>query len=105
MIRRNFLQSSQYPIATFVSNKVDGLPASYTDGQDYTLKVTGDLTVKQTTKPVTFDVTTRLTGDTLSGKATTKILMSDFGVGPISLMGMLNTQDEVQITFDFIARP
>jgi polyisoprenoid-binding protein YceI len=105
MIRRNFLQSSQYPLAHFVPNKVDGLPASYTDGQDDTFKVTGDLTVKQTTKPVTFDVTARLTGDTLTGKATTKILMSDFGVGPISLLGMLNTQDEVQITFDFVARP
>jgi hypothetical protein len=32
-------------------------------------------------------------------------LMSDFGFGPISLAGILNTEDEVKINFDFVARP
>ena len=67
--------------------------------------MTGDLTVKETTNPVTFDVTVKLDGNTLSCEATTTVLMSDFGVGPISILGILNTQDEVKITFRFVARP
>ncbi|NMC81001.1 MAG: YceI family protein, partial [Chloroflexi bacterium] len=47
----------------------------------------------------------RLNGDTLSGTATSSVLMSDFGIGPISLVGMLQTEDEVKLTLNFVARP
>ena len=105
MIQRNFLESSKYPTATFVTKSITGLPASYTDGSDYSFQISGDLTVHNTTQPVTFQVTAKLVGDTLSGSATTQVLMSQFGIGPISLLGILQTQDQVKITFDFVARP
>ena len=104
-IRRNFLQSSTYPLATFAPTAVTGMPASYSDGQSYTFKVTGDLTVHNVTKPVTFDVTASLSGTTLSGTAATTIKMSDFGVGPITLAGMIQTQDDVKLSMKFVARP
>jgi hypothetical protein len=31
--------------------------------------------------------------------------MSDFGVGPITLAGMLQTQDDVKLSMQFVARP
>ena len=104
-IRSNGLESKKYPTAKFVSTKIDALPASYAEGQEVTFKVTGDLTIKTTTKPVTWTVTTKLAGSTLTGKATTELLMSEFGVGPISILGMLNTEDKVKLTFDFVAKP
>ena len=103
-IQHTGLQSSTYPIAKFAPTSIDGLPDSATEGQDLTFKVTGNLTVKQVTKPVTFDVTAKLSGDTLSGTATTTILMSDFGVGPLKL-AILQTEDKVKLTFIFVARP
>jgi polyisoprenoid-binding protein YceI len=103
-IRSRFLQSSQYPLATFVPRSISGLPESYSPGQPYSFDVLGDLTVKQTTKAVNFAVTAQYDQDTLTGSATTTILMSDFGVGPISIAGILNTEDQVKITFDFVAR-
>lgn len=103
-IRDRFLESSKYPLATFTPIKIEGLPAAGEEGVDYPLKITGDLTIKETTMPVTFDTTVRLVGDTLTGVATTTILMSDFGVGPISIAGILETQDEVKLTLNFIAR-
>ena len=39
------------------------------------------------------------------GRATTEILMSDFGVGPISIVGLLSTEDEMQLSLDFVALP
>ncbi len=104
-IRNNGLQSSQYPIAKFVPTKIESLPATYTDGQDVTLKVTGDLTIKTTTQPVTWDVTTHLSNGVITGQATTELLMSSFKVGPISVLGVLNTEDKVKLTFDFVAKP
>ena len=104
-IRGDWLESTRFPIATFVSTSIEGLPSSYVEGQDYALKVTGDLTVREVTRSVTFDVITRLNGDTLSGTATTTILLSDFSIGPISIAGILKTEDEAKITLEFVARP
>jgi polyisoprenoid-binding protein YceI len=104
-IRGNGLESSKYPKAIFVPTKIESLPASYTDGKSVSFKVTGDMTIKTTTKPVTWEVTTQLNGDTLTGTATTEILMSTFNVGPISILGMLNTEDKVKLTFEFVAKP
>lgn len=104
-IRGDWLESTRFPTATFVSTSIEGLPSSYVEGQDYPLKVTGDLTVREVTRAVTFDVTTRLNGDTLTGTAVTTILLSDFGIGPISIAGILKTEDEAKITLEFVARP
>ncbi len=104
-IRSNGLESSKYPTAKFVPGKVETLPSTYQEGNSYSFKVTGDLTVKTTTQPVTWDVTTKLVGDTLTGQATTEILMSKFNVGPISILGILNTEDKVKLTFEFVAKP
>ncbi len=104
-IRGDWLESTRFPIATFVSTSIEGLPSSYAEGQDYALKVTGDLTVREVTRSVTFDVITRLNGDTLSGTANTTILLSDFSIGPISIAGILKTEDEAKITLEFVARP
>lgn len=104
-IRERFLESNQFPIATFVPNQVEGVPQDYEEGQQIEIQVSGDLTVRDATQPVTFDVTLGGSGDTLTGEATTTILMSDFGFGPISIGGILNTEDEVLIHFRFVARP
>jgi polyisoprenoid-binding protein YceI len=69
------------------------------------LKVTGNLTVRETTRQITFDVITRLEGTTLSGSAETTILLSDFNVGPISIAGVLQTEDQARIILQFVARP
>jgi polyisoprenoid-binding protein YceI len=104
-IRGRFLESSKYPNVTFTATQIEGLPQTYTDGQEIPFMISGDLTIKDVTKPVVFDASVKLSGDTLSGTATTSILMSDFGFGPISLVGMLNTEDQVKVTLTFVARP
>jgi len=103
-IRNNGLESSTYPQATFKPTRIEGLPASAKPGDQLTFKVTGDLTVKETTKPVTFDVTLKTDGDKLTGAATTEILMSEFGVGPIQL-AFLQTEDKMKLFINFVALP
>lgn len=105
VIRNQWLESSRFPIAKFVPTKIEGLPQQYSGSSEVSLTVTGDLTIRDVTREVVFDVMAKLVENQLSGTATTTLLMSDFGVGPISIMGMLNTEDQVKLTFNFVARP
>ena len=50
-----------------------------------------------------FDVTGTLAGDTVTGTATTQILMKDFGFDPPSVAGILTVQDGVTVTVNFTA--
>lgn len=104
-LRDRFIESAKYPLATFVTKEINGLPASYTPGQEVSFTISGDLTIRETTRPVTFQVKAKLDGGTLTGVATTTILMSDFGFGPISIAGILGTEDEVKFTLNLVARP
>lgn len=104
-IRDRFLQSALYPLVTFVPTQVEGLPDSYQDGQEINVKITGDLTIRDQTRSVTFDVKLVPNGEELTGEAATSILMSDFQFGPISIAGILKTNNVVNVTFTFVARP
>jgi polyisoprenoid-binding protein YceI len=104
-LRTRYLQSSQYPMVTFVPTSIEGLPETIEPGVDYPLTIQGDITIRDVTRPGVFNVTARLQDDAVTGQATTTILMSDFGFGPIDILGMLKTEDEATITVDFVARP
>jgi polyisoprenoid-binding protein YceI len=103
-IRNNGLQSAKYPQATFKTTSITGLPAKVNVGDEIAFTISGDLTVKQATKPATWQVKLKLTDSGLSGEATTQIKMSDFGVGPLKLP-ILQTEDDVKLVFDFVATP
>jgi len=103
-IRNNGLESAQYPLATFTPQSIDGLPAQIAEGESVSFTMTGDLTLKESTRSVTWNVTLTLVGDQIVGTASTEILMSDFGVGPIQL-AFLATEDQATLFFDFVAVP
>ena len=101
-IRRNGLQSALFPLAHFVPTAIRGLPEELVAGEPVSFMVSGDLTVKDVTLPVTWSVTARQDADQITGSAETQILMSDFGVGPIRI-SFLATEDAVRLVFDFVA--
>lgn len=103
-IRENGPRFNDYPEATFVATAVEGAPASYDNGQEVGFKLIGDLTVRDVTKQVTFDVNAKLAGDTLSGIATTRLKMSDFGIEPPNFANTLTVADEFGIEVQFVAK-
>ena len=104
MIRQRWLESDKYPLAEFVSTEVQGAPATYTEGQDISFKLVGNLTIREVTKPATFDVTGKLQGDTITGSATTQLLMKDFGFDPPNIAGILTVKDGVTVNVTFTAK-
>jgi polyisoprenoid-binding protein YceI len=103
-IRENWLQSNTYPFATFTSTEVQNIPESYTDGEEITFQLVGDMTVRDVTSSVTFTVTGKLEGDTVTGTATAPIKMTDFGFDPPNIAGFVTVEDDVNITINFTAR-
>ncbi len=103
-IRTQWLESDTYPFAEFTSTDAQGIPDSYTEGQEVNFKLTGDMKIRDVTKPVTFDVKGKLEGDTITGSATSKILMKDFGFDPPDVAGMLTVADGVTVAINFTAK-
>jgi len=102
-IRRDWLQSSTYPLATFKATEVTELPADAALGSEVAFKLAGDLTIRETTLPQTWDVRAILDGSTLVGTAQSFLYMRDFGFEPPDIAGMLKVTDGVTVTLDFTA--
>lgn len=102
-IRKAWLESDKYPKAIFVANAVQGLPTDAAQNQPYTFKVSGDLTIRNITRPVTFDVTVTVRDNAMMGQGTTVIYMKDFGFDPPSIVGKTIVSDPVTITLKGVA--
>jgi len=92
-----WLVTNSYPYATFQVKEVKDGPSSYQEGQAATFILGGDLTIRDVTRPVDFAVTASIDGDTLTGEAETRILMSDYGIDPPNLLGFVKVEDEVVV--------
>lgn len=103
-IRERWLESAQYPTAVFTPAAIQGLPDPYVDGREIAVRVAGNLKVRDVTKPVTFAGTVKLEGDTLTGRATTSILVTDFGFDPPSILGVLKAENQAQLELQLTAR-
>ena len=102
-LRKAYLESSRHPEVEMRFGRFLDLPEPFEEGEEYTLRLEGDLTVRSITAPTVWDVTFGFLDASLSGSASTEILMSTYGVGPISIAGLLKTRDEVSLSIDLVA--
>lgn len=97
-LRKTWLESDKYPKAIFVANSVEQLPMDAVLGRPYSFQVSGDLTIRNITQPVTFDVTVTAGEHSITGEGTTIIKMKDFGFDPPSIVGKTIVSDPATIT-------
>ncbi len=102
-IRKQWLESDKYPIAIFVADMVDGLPANAVQNQPYTFQVTGDMTIRNITQRATFDVTVTVSGNQIEGMGTTIIYMRDYGFEPPNIVGTTLVSDPAMVTVQGVA--
>jgi polyisoprenoid-binding protein YceI len=102
-IRRQWLESARYPRATFQNARLTGLPERVVDGREFSFRMTGDMTIRDTTRRQEWDVTATLDGDTLRGEATTDIEMTRYGVEPPNIAGFVAVENDVELTLEFVA--
>ena len=97
-IRQDFLQSHQFPLATFSISQIRGLEGKLAEGETQTFTMDGLVTLRDTSAPATWKVTASLANGTLTATATTMAKLSRFDAGPISITGLVKTSDDVKLT-------
>jgi polyisoprenoid-binding protein YceI len=102
-IQEQFLQSNQFPIAEFVITGVENFPTSYIEGEEVTFTIIGDLTIREITNEVSWEVTAVLEGNTITGTAFTTIMMVDYGFDPPEILGFIEAQDPARIEMEITA--
>lgn len=99
---------SEYEFADFVPIQINGFPEQIVLGQSNELQITGNLTLRGVTKPVTFNVLlTIISPEELKGLATAIVMRSDFSIINDSDNGFdyHGVAEEVALEFEFVARP
>ena len=103
-IRDRWLESSKFPIAIFTPTQLKGLPEKYIPGDTVDFEIDGSLSVRDAIRPASFSVTLTVNDGEMLGQASTRLLMTDFGFDPPNISGILTAENEVDITFIFLAR-
>jgi polyisoprenoid-binding protein YceI len=106
MIRNEILDTDPYEFITFTPTAVTGMPAAIIPGETVAFQISGDLTIRDVTLPVSFEVTASVDAEgRLVGYAVTTVLRSDFEITIPSVPSVAEVSDEVLLEFDFVAYP
>lgn len=110
-IRTLILESNQdeFEFSTFNPTGITGVPEVVEPGDRLDLQVTGDLTVRDVTSEVTFDMTLDVASrEEIAGTASTVILWEDFDI-TIPYVGgnsiVASVEDRVRLELEFVAQP
>jgi polyisoprenoid-binding protein YceI len=113
MLGEQVLDVRRYPKITLQSTSVStvpGKPDQTPNATMFDLTVAGNLTLRGVTKPFRAPVNVRLEtdrggrGDTLTATGKLSIKQTDYGIKPISVAGVVNVKDALNITFTIVAR-
>ena len=103
-INRFILETNDFEFITFEPAAVLGLPDSVEVGEAVEFTIEGNLTIRDVTSPVTFDVVATLVSeDRLEGSASATVARGDFGLQIPSVPNVANVEEEVQLAIDFVA--
>jgi polyisoprenoid-binding protein YceI len=102
-IKNNTLQTGRFPTAEFVPQEARGLANPLPATGESTFQLVGSLTVHGATRPATWDVTARFTGQDVAGSATTTIRLEDFGMSRPTVGPVLSIEETLRLELDFRA--
>lgn len=103
-INQFILESGSYPVISFAPTSISGLPREAEVGMSATLEIGGDLTIRESTQPVTFVAEVTLVAqDRLEGSAKATIQRADFDLTIPQVPRVAGVDEAVVLEFDFVA--
>jgi polyisoprenoid-binding protein YceI len=103
-INNEILDTGSYELITFVPTEIIGLPESVAVGDTVEVQVVGDLTIRDLTQSVTFNVSVTVVSPTqITGYGSATVLRSDYGLTIPSVPSVANVTDEVLLEIEFTA--
>jgi polyisoprenoid-binding protein YceI len=102
-IKMNTLQTSRYRYATFVPTAIQGLSLPPKSGP-VSFKLIGNLTIRDVTKQVTWDVSGTINSNEATGTATTSFTWDYFNLSKPSVFTVLSVEDTIKLEIDLHLR-
>lgn len=103
-IQNRILNTNDFEFVTFEPTSVEGLPDSAAVGEAISFTIVGDLTIRDLTTEVVFEVEATAVSETqLSGTASTTVLREAYGLVIPSVPSVANVEEEVELYIDFVA--
>jgi polyisoprenoid-binding protein YceI len=104
-VRRNILQIDQYPSVVFVPTSVEGLSWPLPESGQVSFVVKGNLTIRDVTKPVQWDVTGEIANGEATGQARTEFQFADFNLTQPSVPIVLSLEDKIILEATIVMSP
>lgn len=96
--RGRIMNVAEHPTATFTLSAPIDFGAIPADGEQITTTASGELTLKGTTLPVTFEITAQRSGDRIGVLGAIPVVFADYGIDNPSITG-ITTEDEGLLEF------
>jgi len=101
-IRRNTLQADRYPYAVFIPREIQGLPSPLPTSGEHAFRLIGDLTLREVTRPVTWEVTARVDGNRVIAQARTQFTFADFNLEQPRVPVVLSVDETIRLEIDVV---
>lgn len=103
-IQNQILDTGEFEFITFMPTGFISFPTGGTVGDSFSFQIVGNLTIRDITQEVTFDVTVTIESETrLSGLAQATILRDDFGLTIPQVPQVAGVDEEVILELEFVA--
>jgi polyisoprenoid-binding protein YceI len=102
--RGRVMSADEFPTATFALTQPIELGVEPADGVEVTSPVTGELTLRGVTNPVSFDVTAKQENGRIGVQGSIPVLFSDYGIANPS-NGGITTEDNGLVEFVLVFEP
>ena len=101
-VREQTLQTANYPEIIFRPTSAEGLPSPLSEASgEVEFTLSGDLTIRDQTRPVTWDVTAEF-GGSITGLAVIDINFEQFGMDKPSVAVVVSVGDTIRLELDFV---
>ncbi len=102
-VRNNTLATSQFPSVELAVTAVEGLAWPFPDSGQTAFQLIGNMTVRDVTAPVEWDVEAQASEGVVTGQARTVITFDQFDLSKPSLAFIVSVEDEIRLELDIQA--
>lgn len=100
-VRRRTLDAATWPEVLFVPTALEGVHWPLPATGDLSFRLRGDLTVRDATRPVVWDVTATIADGIVRGEARTSFTFEEFGMQKPSVGSVLSVADDIRLEYQF----
>ena len=105
-IGNQVLDTGNFEFISFTPTEISGLPEAVSRGETVSFQITGDLTIRDVTREVTFEaVVIFVSEDRLEGSASTIVIKEEYGLTIPNVPFVADVSEEVGLAIDFTAVP